>query len=419
MNVTIYPHPLKGTLTTISSKSLSHRYLIASSLANGRSRVDNILDSDDLMATRSALSHFGITFDRHFVHGGLKTYDKKIIDCYESGSTLRFMIPLAMLFQEDITLTGRGRLPKRPLGVYKDLFLNKHVIFQQPKDHELPLTLRGPLRGGRFILRGDISSQFITGLLFALPLLSDDSVIELSTPLESKSYVDLTLDVLRWFGIRVLDVPPFYYVPGNQDYQPREVTVEGDYSQAAFFLVAGLLSGPITLTNLSVSSRQGDRFIIDILKNMGGKIDVDGKNQQVTAHLSTTHGITIDLSDVPDLGPVLMALAAVSKGTTHFIHAKRLRIKESDRIESMEKALQQLGVDIRTTDDDVWINGRESLDGDVVLDGCRDHRIVMALSILAMKAKAKITIIGAEAIEKSYPNFFKDYRYLGGVVDET
>ena len=419
MNVTIYPHPLKGTLTTISSKSLSHRYLIASSLANGRSRVDNILDSDDLMATRSALSHFGITFDRHFVHGGLKTYDKKIIDCYESGSTLRFMIPLAMLFQEDITLTGRGRLPKRPLGVYKDLFLNKHVIFQQPKDHELPLTLRGPLRGGRFILRGDISSQFITGLLFALPLLSDDSVIELSTPLESKSYVDLTLDVLRWFGIRVLDVPPFYYVPGNQDYQPREVTVEGDYSQAAFFLVAGLLSGPITLTNLSVSSRQGDRFIIDILKNMGGKIDVDGKNQQVTAHLSTTHGITIDLSDVPDLGPILMALAAVSKGTTHFIHAKRLRIKESDRIESMEKALQQLGVDIRTTDDDVWINGRESLDGDVVLDGCRDHRIVMALSILAMKAKAKITIIGAEAIEKSYPNFFKDYRYLGGVVDET
>ncbi len=419
MNVTIDPKPLKGNLSVISSKSLSHRYVIASSLAHGVSKVHHVLASDDLVATKDALSHFGISFDGDVIHGGLKDYDHEVIDCHESGSTLRFLIPLAMLFEQKMTFTGQGRLPLRPLDVYKDVFIKKNLTFEQPKDKELPLTVQGPLKPGRFQVRGDVSSQFITGLLFALPLLKEDSVIELTTPLESKSYIDLTLEVLSFFGIKIFDVPPFYYVPGNQSYHVRESSVEGDYSQAAFFMVAGVLSGPITLTNLRQQSKQGDKAIISILKQMGANIDFDQANDRVTVHPSVTHGIEIDLSDIPDLGPILMALAAVSHGTTHFAHAKRLRVKESDRIESMEKALRLMGVHVTSTEDEVWIEGRDRLKGDVVLDGCNDHRIVMSLTILAIKALGKITITGGEAIEKSYPTFFNDYCQLGGSIDES
>ncbi len=419
MNVTIDPKPLKGNLSVISSKSLSHRYVIASSLADGLSRVHHVLASEDLVATKEALSHFGISFDGDFIYGGLKEYDQKVIDCHESGSTLRFLIPLAMLFEEKITFIGQGRLPLRPLDVYKDVFLKKHLTFEQPVNQELPLTVKGPLKPGRYQVRGDVSSQFITGLLFALPLLKEDSVIEITTPLESKSYIDLTLDVLTSFGIKIIDVPPFYYVPGNQTYQVRESSVEGDYSQAAFFMVAGVLSGPICLNNLYDQSKQGDKKVTSILQQMGATLVFDNMNHQVTIYPSQTHGIEIDLSDIPDLGPILMALAAVSQGTTHFTHAKRLRVKESDRIESMEKALRLLGVHVTSTEDEVWIEGRESLLGDVVLDGCNDHRIVMALAILSIKASGKITITGAEAIEKSYPTFFEDYRHLGGCIDES
>jgi len=177
MNVTIYPHPLRGTLKTIASKSLSHRYIIASSLAHGISHIHEVLDSEDLVATRKALSHFGVTFENDKVFGGFKTYDQMNIDCHESGSTLRFMIPLAMLSHGEVTFTGQGRLPYRPLNIYKTLFSKAPLKFIQPHDRELPLIVQGPLKGGRYSLKGDVSSQFITGLLFALPLLSEDSVI--------------------------------------------------------------------------------------------------------------------------------------------------------------------------------------------------------------------------------------------------
>lgn len=419
MNVIIHPTPLRGNLSVISSKSLSHRYVIASSLAKGTSHVHHVLDSEDLVATKNALSHFGISFDGNRIDGGIKAFDQKEIDCHESGSTLRFMIPLAMLYDEDVIFTGHGRLPFRPLDVYKEVFAKQKLRFDQPVDRELPLTVKGPLRAGRFQVRGDVSSQFITGLLFALPLLNEDSVIELITPLESKGYIDLTLDVLKSFGIKILDVPPFYYIPGGQSYQVRESWIEGDYSQAAFFMVAGVLSGPITLTNLNLFSKQGDKAIIQVLQKMGAQLEIDEVNHQIKVFPSITNGIDIDLSDIPDLGPILMALASVSKGTTHFIHAKRLRAKESDRIDSMEKALRLLGVLVKSTEDEVWIEGTENLLGDVILDGCYDHRIVMALSILSIKAKGKITITGAEAIDKSYPTFFNDYRRLGGYIDES
>lgn len=415
MNVKVVPRKLSGKVDVISSKSLSHRYVIASGLAQGISTIHHVLDSDDLDATKEALSHFGVTFHSNQIIGHPFVYDGQPIDCKESGSTLRFMIPLAMLQNEEVTFTGKGRLPDRPLGVYEDIFKTK-ISF--PSQKSLPCLVKGPLCGGEYALRGDVSSQFITGLLFALPLVKENSVITWTTPLSSKGYIDLTIDVLKQYGIRINEFHDRFEIDGNQVYQPLHTTVEGDFSQAAFWIVAGLLGGPIALSNLNPTSKQGDAAIISIIKDMGGQINYlsDEKIYQIIP--SQTHGITIDLTDIPDLGPILMVLAAFSKGKTHFKAVSRLKMKESDRLDAMYRALTLCGVKMMIQDDEAWIEGQPSIDGNIKLDGASDHRIVMALSIMAIKAKHPITITHAKAIQKSYPTFFNMYQSLGGVVSE-
>lgn len=415
MNVMIEPKKLTGSIHVISSKSLSHRYVIASALAKGVSKIHHVLDSDDLDATKEALAHFGTSFQDDEIIGCDFSYDGKEIDCKESGSTLRFMIPLAMLQNQEVKMTGQGRLPFRPLDIYKDLFGNQ-ILF--PLNQTLPCLIKGPLQGKDYYLKGDVSSQFITGLLFALPKVKEDSTITLTTPLASRGYIDLTLDVLNQFGIHITQKDDQFMIQGNQSYQPIEATVEGDFSQAAFWIAAGLLGEVISLSNLNPFSKQGDAKIISIVKNMGGHIVYDENNHKYTIYPSVLKGVTIDLNDIPDLGPILMVLAAFAKGKTHFTNISRLRIKESDRLSAMYQALTQCGIKMEIIGDEAWITGQDEIEGHVTLDGFKDHRIVMACAILSIKAKKPLTVIHAEAIHKSYPTFFEEFQSLGGVIHE-
>lgn len=419
MKVTLAPSTLRGHLSIISSKSLSHRYVIAAGLAEGTSHLENILDADDLAYTKKALEAFNVKIDGKKITGGHFKKMNDTIDCGESGSTLRFMIPIGLLQKESITFTGRNRLVERPLDVYMDLFKTKRIKYSHPEQQSLPLTIQGKLRPGYYHVLGNVSSQFITGLLFALPLLEKDSVIEHTTPLESKGYIDLTLDVLTNFGIHVLYVEPYFYIKGNQKYTPGDFKIEGDFSQAAFWFVAGVMGEGLQLSNLNPQSKQGDASIIEVLRSMQAEITYDYQNHLYDVKPSQTHSTTIDLKDIPDLGPILMVLAGRSKGTTKFIHCERLKIKESDRLDAMVQTLTQLGVPVTLTEDGVEITGVNHFKGDIELDGFNDHRIVMAISIASIHADGPITILGAEAIHKSYPTFFEDFKKLGGVVHES
>lgn len=415
MNVTIEPRELTGTVSVISSKSLSHRYIIASSLAQGVSKIHHVLDSDDLDATKEALTHFGTLFQGDEVIGRDFSYDGKDIDCKESGSTLRFMIPIAMLQNQEVRMTGQGRLPYRPLDIYQELFSDQ-ISF--PLNQTLPCLIKGPLQAKDYRLKGDVSSQFITGLLFALPKVKEDSTITWTTPLASRGYIDLTLDVLKQFGVCIIEKDHQFMIKGDQSYQPIEATVEGDFSQAAFWIAAGLLGQKIVLHNLNFASKQGDAKIISIAQQMGGKIIYDENKQHFIINPSKLKATTIDLNDIPDLGPILMVLASFAEGKTHFTHISRLRIKESDRVEAMFQALMQCGIQMKIQGDEAWISGQDMIEGQVILDGCKDHRIVMALAILSIKARKPLTITNAEAIHKSYPTFFKEFQSLGGVIHE-
>ena len=420
MKITIQPTKLKGTLQVVSSKSLSHRYVIAAGLAKGTSTIKNALDSDDLTATKNALSALGVTFNNNQVTGGELKVIHNEIDCNESGSTLRFMIPISMLLREEIKFMGHGRLPLRPLDIYFDIFNQKHLYYKkESEESNLPLTVKGPIKPGFYQMRGDVSSQFLTGMLFALPLLKKDSVIEMTTPIESKGYVDLTLDVLKMFGIHILSVDQYFYIKGGQSYVPMEVTVEGDFSQAAFWMVAGLIGDEINLKSLNPISKQGDAKIVDIIKEMGGDIEYSDRDRMYKIEPSQTDGITIDLSQIPDLGPILMVLAGLSEKKTKFIGCNRLRMKESDRLDAMYQVLTKLGVPMEISGDEAIIQGVKSFKGDLELDTFSDHRIAMAIAIAAIRADGPITINHAEVVSKSYPNFFEIYKELGGQINES
>lgn len=419
MRVKVYPSKLQGEVTIPPSKSLSHRALIAAALAVGTSRIKNVLFSKDIDATLSALSALGATFEKVgndiIVTGTRVKRVSETIDCIESGSTIRFMIPLALLQEEAVTFFGEPSLARRPLTIYKSLFEPKGIFFDQPTELELPLTVKGVLPSGEYALRGDVSSQFITGLLYALPLLAGDSTIKLLSPLESKGYVDLTLDVLKTFGIEVTPLKDGYFIKGNQRYLAKDYTVEGDYSQAAFFITAGLLHGNITLKNMNPHSVQGDKGILSIVSAMEGNVRF--LDHSIEVQKSQTVGSTIDLSQVPDLGPILTVLASFSSGETSIINAGRLRIKESDRIKAIVTELQKCGAQVTELDEGMHIIGENHYKEDVVCSSWNDHRICMALSIFASYAKNPIIIEQAECIKKSYPHFFEDFVSLGGKID--
>ena len=420
MLVKIEPSKLTSNEIRIpSSKSLGHRAIICASLAKGTSIVSNVDMSKDIEATIGCMEQLGATIDRNgsqLVIKGIDTFscDNCQLWCNESGSTLRFMIPIASLTGNRVSLKGTKRLLERPQHIYQELFVKEGLLFEQ---NEEEIIIEGSLIGGVYKIDGNVSSQFISGLLFALPLCAKDSEIHIVGEFASKSYVDLTIDMLKKFGVIITWINDHVLlVKGNQKYQANHVTVEADYSQLAFYAVLGALGQPVNCLYANPFSLQGDKAILDIVSNMGANVIwndngviVEGKN---------LHSTTIDLQNCPDLGPVLFVCASLAKGTTHFVNAKRLRIKESDRVYAMECELKKLGIEITSTEDEVWITGSK-WKTPCLVDGHNDHRIVMALAIGAIVSEKGITISGAEAISKSYPHFFEDLLKLGVKVKES
>ncbi len=384
---------LNGDISIPPSKSAAHRALICSFLSGG-GNVEGIIDSADMKATTGALDA---------LHNG-----NEVIDCIESGSTLRFLIPVAAALGKSVTFVGSGRLPERPIGEYITL-LEAHGV-KCESDGFLPLKISGKLRGGRFELRGDISSQYVTGLLLALPLLKENSEIVLTSPLQSKPYVDMTIKVLKDYGVEVEESENGYLIKGNQKYKVRDYIVEGDWSQAAFFLAAGAIGGDITVLRLDINSTQGDKEIVSILKRFGADVEVN--NNSVSARKSELHAAEIDAKDIPDMVPALSVVAANASGKTVIKNIQRLRLKESDRVQSIVSNLKRAGVKAQATENEIIIEGSKIKGAE--LCGFNDHRIVMAMSILALFAQGKTTITDAQSINKSYPGFFEDYNLLGG-----
>ena len=419
MNVIIHPKKLKGEVIIPPSKSLSHRAIIAACLAEGVSVISNISYSKDINATIGAMEAIGAKVIRNgnqlIINGSNVKRVGDVIDANESGSTIRFMIPIALVNAEPITFTGKNNLVNRPLDSYFEIFDKQGIKYEHSDGVYLPLKVSGGLKPDTYHIRGDISSQFITGLLYALPLLNGDSKIVITTNLESKGYIDLTLDVLKDFGIEIInnDYKEFI-VKGNQQYKAIDYTVEGDYSQTAFFLVGGALGNDITLLGMKEASLQGDKKIIDDIKAMNGNITFE--SEILKCEPSKTVGAVIDFSQSPDLGPALTVLASLSNGTSHFINASRLRIKECDRITCMLEELNKMGANITESPDSMTIYGVNELKGCIV-DSHNDHRVAMALAMAATVCDSDVKILNAECVSKSYPHFWEDYIKLGGSID--
>ncbi|MFZ7133780.1 MAG: 3-phosphoshikimate 1-carboxyvinyltransferase [Eubacteriales bacterium] len=425
--VEIIPSILRGTVNIPSSKSMCHRAIFCAALSNGISNIRNVLMSKDILATCQGMESIGAKIKykkldehRELYHLRIQgrpnlKLKKDMIQCGESGSTLRFLIPLLAILNEKVTVTGKGRLVSRPLHTYYNIF-DEQKVYYTNKYGELPLTIHGKLNPGEYKIPGDVSSQFITGLLFTLPMLEGNSKIIVTTPLESKPYVDMTLEMLNRFGIEIINQEDKnFYIKGKQEYYAADYTVEGDYSQAAFWLVAGILGGDIYCNDLKINSLQGDKIIVDMIKKMEGKIE--NLLLGYKTNLSGTRGITIDASQCPDLVPILSVLGAVSSGITEIINAKRLRIKESDRLDAITNVLTILGADIVQYTDGLIIKGRERLIGGTV-DSYNDHRIAMAAAVASIKCQEKVVITNSQSVQKSYPDFWQDFESLGGKVHE-
>ena len=427
MNLVLTPKKLSGTLVVPSSKSAGHRDLICAALADGKSLVKNITPSEDLEATCRVLQKFGATVETVAhedgrrtvaVTGGLSSQTSPLkVDCGESGSTVRFLIPVGLLTGREITYTGRGRLPERPLDPFLKIFDEKHIDYKKG-NQSLPLTISGQLKGGTYELPGNVSSQFFTGLLMTLPLLRDDSVIRSTTVVESESYINITLDCLRRHGIYVeKERDGLYLIRGRQAYRKGEYTVEGDFSQAAFWLVGGIIGQALELTGLSGNSTQGDREIVSFIESMRGRIERSGS--VLRAVPSRTTGLTIDVKDCPDLVPALAVLGTFSQGITRIVNGARVRLKECDRLHAMAEVLNALGGKVQETKDGLIIEGVSSLTGGRVR-AWNDHRIAMALAMASQRCTGKLTIEGAECVRKSYPSFWQDFAHMGGIaVEET
>lgn len=419
-NITVTPSTLTGNVCVPTSKSVCHRAVICAGLAEGTSRLSGILLSDDIIATSHAMEALGTVIRQEEGNLIITGTDctKPIhhsIHCNESGSTLRFLIPLGLNGQT-MTFMGKGQLVERPLHDYFNI-LDEQQITYQTIDGHLPLSVTGVLKPGQFHLRGDVSSQFVSGLLFALPRLNGDSSIIITTEMESKGYIDLTLSMLARFGIEIINKNyREFIVPGNQKYQSTDYHAEGDYSQVAFWLVAGTIGAPIRCTGLNPNSLQGDKVIVDLIQQIGGSLKLEADS--IKAFPAKTKGIVIDVSQCPDLVPILTVLAAVSEGTTQIIRAGRLRIKECDRLKAITQELNKLGADVEEHEDSLTIHGRPHLTGGVVVDSWKDHRIAMALAVASIKCREPITITHSECVSKSYPDFWRDFQALGGNINE-
>lgn len=419
-NVLINPGRLAGTVTIPPSKSMCHRAVICAGLSRGTSNIGNVIFSQDIEATLNAMDSLGVDISRgqntiNIKGNGSLEIKNNVINCNESGSTLRFLIPIAAVTGKKVEFTGQGRLIDRPLAQYYEIFEEQNIKYAN-ENGKLPLKIEGRLSPGEYRIKGNVSSQFISGLLFALPLLEGDSKIIITTPLESKPYVELTIQMLKYFSINIENNEyKEIIIKGNQKYIAADYSVEGDFSQAAFWLAAGTLGADVACMGLNINSLQGDKVIMNIIEQMGGKILIE--NDRVQALPSQTNGRVIDVSQCPDIVPVLAALAALSNGTTEIINAGRLRIKESDRLRAISCELNKIGADVEERPEGLIIKGKKTLRGGLV-SSWNDHRIAMALAIASVKCTEPVIIKDADCVKKSYPGFWEDFQRLGGTFDE-
>ena len=410
---------LSGEVCTPPSKAYTHRMLIAALLSDGVTKISDPLISNDTEATLQAVKAFGakvkIQENCWAIEGAIspKTPENPI-DCGESGATLRFMIPVAALTPESSVFTFGTSLERRPimpllqslkkLGV-KSSFQRNGVKVQG-----------GGISGGKTTIRGDISSQFISGLLFACPKAEKNTEITLTTPLESKNYVQMTEEVLNKHGVKVRISKDFRRIdiPSNQTYNPYRHEVPGDFSSAAFLLAAAAVtSSKVSVKNLDYHTKQGDKAILDILKKMGSKVETHDKSVEIEGKLLTP--IDIDVKDIPDLVPVCAVLACYSNGVSKIYNAERLRYKESDRLSSLCAELEKMGAEITMNKDSLKIKGPCAMNG-TLIDPHNDHRIAMVCAVAALGAKGETKIQNSECVKKSYPMFFEDLRSLGAEV---
>ncbi len=422
MNIKISPKLLSGKVDIISSKSDIHRLLIAAALADKPTDIIFSNFSKDISDTISALNSLGAKCER--TSQGARVYplsekEKMIkksgntyVHCGESGSTARFLLPLAALLCESAEITGEGSLLSRPFGPLCDALRSGgcNVV-----GDTLPILVSGGIRALEYSIAGDISSQYITGLLFALSLLPENSKIVLNSTLQSAGYIDMTLDTMLRFGVKVEKKDYGFYLKGGQKYiSPDKISAEGDWSNAAFWLTAGALCKSVTVGGLCPMSFQKDKQITAILKKMGAK--VSSQANALTIERGSLSKTTIDAADIPDIVPIIAVAAATAKGRTIIKNAGRLKIKESDRLSTVTNMLLSLGAVCEKTDDSLIIDGIPRLSGGTV-DGAGDHRIVMSAAIASCVCANDVLILGAEAADKSYPEFFSDFVKLGGKIN--
>ena len=408
---------LTGEVTPPPSKSILHRYIIASSLAKGISKIENISYSDDIIATIEAMKKLGAKIekkDNYLLIDGSKTFDKKYlnnnaeIDCNESGSTLRFLFPLSIVKKNKISFKGKGKLFKRPLNPYFENFDKYKIKYSYINENEI--LLDGELKSGEYEIDGNISSQFITGLLFSLPLLNENSKIIIKGKLESSSYIDITLDCLNKFGIKIINNSyQEFIIEGNQNYKSGDCEVEADYSQVAFFLVANSIGSNIKINGLNSNSLQGDKKIVDFISQ------IDNWNKE--------EKLILDGSETPDIIPILSLKACTSKKEIEIVNIARLRIKESDRLKATVKELSKLGFDLLEKEDSILINSRKDFNkinnnSLVYLSSHSDHRIAMTIAIALTCYNGEIILDNLVCVKKSYPNFWEVFLSLGGKIYE-
>lgn len=414
MNHLIKAGPRSGTVSVPASKSQAHRLLICAAL--GKDNCTLICDgiSKDISATINCLNALGADIKR--VDGDKLTIrpverrnrNVKHLYCGESGSTLRFLIPVVGALDEKVVFHMEGKLPNRPLGGLIDAITSHGMTVRQQDDE---LICFGKLTAGDFCIPGDISSQFVSGLLFSLPLLNGDSSLKVTEPIESEAYISMTEDSLRYSGIRIEKNGNLYSIHGHQQFSlPKISSVEQDWSNAAFFLCMGALSADgVSIKEMPVSTRQGDAEILNVLLAFGSDVTID--KSRITARKKDLIARQVDARHIPDLVPTICALASGAKGTTTIINAGRLRFKESDRLKTTAAMLKSLGADIQETQDGLIIKGRPYLAGGTV-DASNDHRIAMAAAVAAGFCKDDVTVIGAECVEKSFPDFWNVFESL-------
>lgn len=411
----ILPGTLNGEIVIQPSKSYLHRMIIMAALSEKAVDIENVNYSDDVLATLNALSTMGLcTYEKGERSVTIKSGDgilKGEVECNESGSTLRFLIALGLTMNKEIIFTGKGRLMERPLNIYEDLCKEKDWIFEK---EGCRLKIKGNMTSGHYSLAGNVSSQFISGLMMALGTYTNESVIEITGKVESIGYIDITAEVMKKFGVSVERCGNVIKIYGGIT-PPKKVYVEGDWSHAANYLCVGAAIGGLTLKGLNTASAQKDSSILALLKQMNGNINIE--DNAIILKEASLKGTDFDGSDIPDIVPVLCVLLGVCKGTHTISGIGRLRIKESDRIESTCKLINSIGGRAESSEDSITTYGVESYTGGKVCS-YNDHRIAMAAAVASCFCNGTIELDNSECVNKSAPQFWQEFVALGGKVEE-